>query len=120
MPATVRRITPALPKSPEHRWYPVVAEVEYKLVVDGESAMTGHTRTVSLSSTGVRFESNHVLPIGNPIELSIAWPVDLDDRVGLKCCVGGTIVENKLNLVTVEILRYEFRTRVRRKTHSKR
>ena len=87
------------------RDYPVVADVEFRLSGDGSSVRRG--RTIELSSADVVFESSESLPVGQPIELSISWPVDFNDRVGLRLCVTGRIVEGQSRRVP----RFELRTR---------
>jgi hypothetical protein len=66
---------------------------------------------VSLSNIVVVFESDRPLAIRTPIELSIAWPVALNDEIGLCLDVNGTIVKIVDKCITVEIQRYKFRAR---------
>src|SRR5690349_16655747 len=95
----------------DRRSYPIVIGVEYKLAVDGRPMKTGRGWTASLSSAVITFDTTERLPPGTRIDLSIAWPALLDNRVGLRLCIKGSILESQSNRVTVEILRYEFRTR---------
>lgn len=114
MPAIPMQSTqPLRTGPPEQRSYPLISEVEYKQV-DGRGTRTGRGRTVTISTAAVVFTPDDPLAVGNGIELSIAWPVALTDRVGLRLWVRGTVVENVANRVTLEIMRYEFRTRLRR------
>jgi hypothetical protein len=81
--------------SQEHRShprYPVYVEASYELIVHGEVVETGHGRTVNISTGGVLFESQQALaPVG--IRLSIAWPAQLGDAVGLALRVSGGVQE---------------------------
>ena len=101
------------------REYPVVAEVEYKLFVDGKPLRTGRGWTVTLSSTEVLFEPDETLAAGNYVELLVSWPALLNGKVGLRLWIRGLIGQVDGNLVTVEIIRYEYRTRrlVRQREH---
>ena len=94
-----------------HRRYPMQVDLEYKLL-DGKKVLkTGAGRTLNLSSSGILFESGESLPIATAIRLSIAWPAQLNDRVGLTLCVMGRTVRSSGNCTAVEILSHEFRTR---------
>lgn len=93
------------------RDYPVVAEVEYKVLVDDKPLRTGHGWTVTLSSAAVLFEPDEALNAGNYVELLVSWPALLNGKVGLRLWIRGLIGQVDGNLVTVEIIRYEYRTR---------
>jgi hypothetical protein len=93
------------------REYPVIAEVEYKLFVDGKPLRTGRGWTVTLSSTAVLFEPDETVAAGNYVELLVAWPALLNGKVGLRLWIRGLIGQVDGKLVTVEIIRYEYRTR---------
>ena len=88
--------------------YPLDLEARYELPNERTSRQG---RTVSLSSSVIVFEPGESLPIGSRIALSISWPVALNNTVALRLCISGRIVENRANCVTVQILRYEFRTK---------
>ena len=90
------------------RDYLVSAALTYKALDDGT---TGQGRTVSLSNIVVVFESDRPLAIGTPIELLIAWPMTLDDEIGLCLDVNGAIGKIVDKCLTVEIQRYKFRAR---------
>ena len=91
--------------------YPIVVGVEYKLAVDGRPVRIGRGRTVMLSSTLITFITAEPLPRGRRIDLVMEWPALLNGKVGLRLCIKGRVVESKANYATVEIIRYEFRTR---------
>ncbi|MBZ5575807.1 MAG: PilZ domain-containing protein [Acidobacteriia bacterium] len=91
--------------------FPVVADLEYRLFDRGKPAMVGHGQTVNLSSHGVLFEAEEALLPGKPVELWIAWPVKLDEKVRLRLWAFGRIVRIQASCVAVRISRYEFRTR---------
>ena len=86
--------------------YPVSLQVVYKL-----NGRTGGARTLSMSSAVVRLARGELLPTRQQIELSIEWPVFLNGKVGLRLCIKGNIIESSSDCTSVEILRYEFRTK---------
>ena len=96
---------------PSDRRYPVAAEIAYQLVRDGRIFQQGRGRSVNLSSRGILFEAETVLPVGDYIELQIAWPAKLDQRVAMALYVAGRTLRSNGNLTAVAIARYEFRTR---------
>lgn len=102
-------------RNPERRSrlrFPVSVELLYTLPIRKKKlTKAGHGRTVNLSSTGVLFETNDPPVSGQRIEISIAWPVDLDNRVGLNLRAFGRTVRCQGDRVAVAFTRYEFRTR---------
>ena len=92
------------------RRYRIQAQLEYKLFRRRRVIATGRGQTVNVSSTGILFESDQPLPEGCDIELSIMWPVHLNDTAGLKLCVTGRIVRAQDNCIAVRAGQHEFRT----------
>lgn len=84
------------------------ADLRYKLVAKPQKAGRGHT--VNLSRNGVLFESEEALAPGALIELSIAWPVMLNQETSLLLWASGRIVRVLGNRVAVKFSRHEFRT----------
>jgi hypothetical protein len=52
-----------------NRRYPIVLEIEYKLLRKGRVERLGLGKTLNVSSGGVLFEANEPLPAGSSIEL---------------------------------------------------
>ena len=101
-------------KSAPPYFYPISIDLEFRLVLHGMVVKTGHGRTVRLSSASVQFESGDYLPPESTVEIFIAWPAQLENAVALQLYVRGRTVRSQDHSVTVEILRYEFRTRRKR------
>jgi hypothetical protein len=91
--------------------FPVAVAIDYKTLGDGRPVTVGSGRTVTMSSTLIRFVPIEPLPTAEEIELFIDWPVALHGRVGLRLCVRGSIVEGQPDVVNVKIGSYVFRTR---------
>jgi hypothetical protein len=59
----------------------------------------------------VEFESGDQLPAEVTVEIFIAWPAKLNNAVSLQLYVLGQTVRSPGHWITVDIRRYEFRTR---------
>jgi hypothetical protein len=90
--------------------FPLHEEVRYKLV-HGKVITTGVGATVNFGSGGILFTTEHRLPLGRTLELSVNWPARLDGTCALKFVATGRIVRSEDGQAAVRIERYEFRTR---------
>ena len=88
-------------------------DVRYKVWCRDEIKALGSGRTVNLSSAGVAFETEHDLPIGASIRLSITWPALLDNRCQLQLIGFGRITRSAAGTVACKIHKYELRTLAR-------
>jgi len=84
--------------------------MRYK-AASGEVTVFGLGRTSKMSSTELTFSADQFLEVGMKAEISIAWPVLLDNRVRLQLVVEGAVVRNDGDLCAVEIWKYHYRTR---------
>jgi hypothetical protein len=85
--------------------FPMRLPIRYK----GE-AQSGVGQVVNISSGGVLFTTDGTqLPTG-VLELSISWPVLLDEAVALNLVAVGPVVRTEAGKVAVRINKYEFRT----------
>jgi c-di-GMP-binding flagellar brake protein YcgR len=88
-------------------------EVRYKVLCgqrNGEM-MTG--KTANISSGGVWIATGAALSTGTPLEISITWPVLLNDSCPMKLVIYGCVVRSNEGGVAAAIERYEFRTQRR-------
>jgi hypothetical protein len=92
------------------RRYQVALDLRWKLIRRRKVLSTGEGRTVDLSSGGVFFDSGRVLPVGLDAELSIAWPIRLNNVAPLQLVVSGRIVRTSGNMAAIRIVQREFRT----------
>ena len=90
--------------------YPLESEMAFRIVRRKRVLEAGRGRTVNMSASGVLFKSTHPLPVGDNIELSIAWPAQLENKVRLQLCILGRTVWSGDNSTAVQIQKYEFRT----------
>lgn len=102
------------PESDERRHkqrFPLERELRYRLV---ESAVAGGTGMgIDASSSGIAFTSDSPLPLGALIELSISWPVELEDSCRLRLVARGRVVRSDGERTACTIDRFEFRTQAR-------
>jgi PilZ domain len=90
--------------------FPLREEVRYKML-QGKVITTGVGRTLNIGSGGMLFTTEHRLPIGRTIEISVNWPARLDGTCALKFVATGRIIRAEEDRAAVRIERYEFRTR---------
>jgi hypothetical protein len=60
--------------------FPIRCELQLKTSNKRFAILTGTGRTVNISSSGLLFQSNSNLPLGSWLELSIEWPVRLNEK----------------------------------------
>jgi hypothetical protein len=93
--------------------FPMQRELRYKLLKDGATVESGAGHTVDLGRGGVGFAIERDLPAGGFIELSISWPVLLDDACPMRLIVFGRVVRCGGGTSACTIDKYEFRTQSR-------
>jgi hypothetical protein len=91
--------------------YPIVAELHYRMTRKHVEVETGRGRTVNISSSGILIETDHALPPGLRVDLSIAWPVSLNNVTPLQMCIKGRTIRTEGRRTAIKIFRHEFRTR---------
>jgi PilZ domain len=96
----------------KHR-FAIERELRFK-ILDGERpTKTGIGNTVDISSGGVAFETLAKLVPGTLMEVSISWPVLLDDTCLMRLVVLGRVVRTRRQIVACTVDKYEFRTQAR-------
>lgn len=90
--------------------FPIEREVRFRVLNKRGGEETGDGKTLNISSSGVLFTSEQLLLPGRRLELSISWPVQLNDLVPLKLVARGRVVRFADGQVAIEIQQYEFRT----------
>ena len=92
------------------RRFEIDQEVKYKMLYGQRIAETGSGRTMNISSGGIWFTTLNMLTSGMPVELSLNWPVLLNDSCPMKLMIYGCVVRSNEKVAGVAIERYEFRT----------
>ncbi len=90
--------------------FPIERDVRFRVLNKRGGEETGDGKTLNISSSGVLFTSEHLLLPGRRLELSISWPVALNDLVPLKLVARGRVVRFEEGQAAIEIQQYEFRT----------
>jgi hypothetical protein len=95
------------------RRYPLALHVRWKLIPVRSVPETGTGTTKDVSSGGILFCPNKELPEGHQLEMSISWPVLLENFPALQLAVSGLVIRTTENGSAVRILNHEFRTMAR-------
>jgi hypothetical protein len=93
--------------------FPIHRELRYKLLQDGRILEAGLGQTLNMGSGGVAFTLDRELPAGTFIELSISWPVQLDNGTPMRLVVFGRILRSGAGISACSVDKYEFRTQSR-------
>ncbi len=93
--------------------FPIERDVRYKTLNQRTETLAGNGKTLNISSSGVLFTSDHDLPVGTRLELSISWPAQLNDRVLLNLVARGRVTRHNQGQLALQIQQYEFRTQSR-------
>jgi hypothetical protein len=83
----------------------------YRVVHSKRESMSGSGTTLNISSEGILFTTEDMLPVGRTVELSVNWPARLDGTCALKFVALGRVVRSEATQAVVRIERYQFRTR---------
>jgi PilZ domain len=93
--------------------FPIEREVRYKTLNQRAEILAGNGKTLNISSSGVLFSSDHELPVGTRLELSISWPAQLNEKCLLNLVARGRITRHTSGNMALQIQQYEFRTQSR-------
>ena len=88
--------------------FPVSLELSYREVKSKQN-LTGRGKTINISSSGILFAAEHPLVVDANVELTLLWPVLLNDEVPLLLKVNGRVLRTEGSRMAIEILQYEFR-----------
>ena len=87
-------------------------EVRYKVLQRDRIVATGTGQTLNISSRGVAIEAPG-LKADTLVELSINWPVLLDETCRMRLIIFGRVVRADKHVAACTIDKYEFRTQAR-------
>ena len=91
--------------------YPITLDLHYQVLSDGRPVETGSGRTTRFGSRRVVFTAEPALQVAARLQVSVAWPVLLDDRVKLQLIIEGRVLGVDGDRVTLGVVKYHFRTR---------
>ena len=110
---TIRRVdTPDNTNTERRRSsrFPIEREIRYKTLNQRTELLTGSGKTLNISSSGVLFTSDHDLPVGTRLEVSISWPAQLNEKCLLNLVARGRVTRQNKGQLALQIQQYEFRT----------
>ena len=93
--------------------FPIEREVRYKTLNQRAEILAGNGKTLNISSSGVLFTSDHDLPVGTRLEVSISWPAQLNEKCLLNLVARGRVTRHNKGHLALQIQQYEFRTQSR-------
>lgn len=96
-------------ESRRSRRFPIRCKLQFRISNGRAAIFEGTGEILNMSSSGVLFESDCDSPGEGSIELSIDWPVQLDDDCLLKLVGQGRVVRHVNRHFAVKIERYEFK-----------
>jgi hypothetical protein len=92
--------------------YPLKLDLQYQLVSTGTRApVSGCGLTITFGSHEVVFAGDQSLPANASVQLSVCWPVLLDNRIRLQLIIEGRVTSIEGGTFRVRIGKYHFRTR---------
>jgi hypothetical protein len=92
------------------RRYPITLPLQYKLIRKGQSQSLGFGRTLNISTHGVLFEVDHVVPASGRIELALNWPFTLQGSCCLRLVMRGSILRTDEKTIALKAEFHQFRT----------
>lgn len=105
-----QRITEIGQDRRHRRRYLLDLQLQFR-VMDGYRVYNmGTGKTLNMSSSGVAFHGDQVLPPGTYIEISVNWPILLNRSCPLKLVLTGKVVRSNKRETAIKMDRYEFRT----------
>jgi hypothetical protein len=93
--------------------FAIQRDVRYKFAEGGVVVASGLGQTIDISSGGVAFVAERSLTRGGLVELSISWPMLLDQNCPMRFIVFGRVLRCVGHKAVCTIDRYEFRTQGR-------
>ncbi len=93
--------------------FPIERELRYKTLNQRAEILAGSGKTLNISSSGVLFTSDHDLPVGTRLEVSISWPAQLNEKCLLNLVARGRVTRHNKGQLALQIQQYEFRTQSR-------
>jgi hypothetical protein len=88
--------------------------VRYRFLYGASLGQVANGRALDASSNGILLETEQELRVGDPLELLIDWPAQLNGLVPLQLVTAGCVVRVSGTRAAVSIERYEFRTKSNR------
>ena len=95
------------------RRFAIRREMRYKLLRDQTVVEVGQGETIDIGSGGIAFTTESDAPAESYVELSISWPVLLDENCAMRLIIFGRVVRSESGRSACTIDKYEFRTQAK-------
>jgi len=96
----------------KHR-FAIQRDLHFKVLERERVVSTGAGRTIDISSVGVAFAAAGHFKPGALVQLSVSWPVLLDETCRMQLMIVGRVVRTAKQDVACTIDHYEFRTQAK-------
>ena len=96
--------------------FPLRREIRYKLFDGGRIVARGRGESADMGSGGIAFRIGDALPLGSYLELSVSWPVPLDDGCPMQLIVFGRVLRFSEGKYVCGVEKWEFRTQSKERT----
>jgi hypothetical protein len=93
--------------------FEIQRDLRYKVVEDETTIASGTGQTINVGSGGVAFAAEQQLKPGAFVEISISWPVLLDETCLMRLIVFGRVLRSAGGTTACSVDKYEFRTQAR-------
>src|ERR1700691_5439404 len=93
-----------------HR-FPLRLAAIYRCIGSQFASNLSTSKSLNISSAGLLFATTETLRWGQAVEVSIAWPVRLDNGTALELVIRGSIVRSTGDDAAMRLERYQFKTR---------
>jgi hypothetical protein len=93
--------------------FAIERDVRYKMAEDGVVVVAGSGQTINMGSSGIAFVTGQPLTPGGFVELSISWPVLLNQTCPMRLIVFGRVLRSTACQAVCTIDKHEFRTQSR-------
>jgi hypothetical protein len=93
--------------------FPINRDLRYKVLEGDTIVSSGVGTTLDMASAGIAFLTDAQIAAGSFIELSISWPVLLEDSCPMRLIVFGRVVRGSGRKTACTVDKYEFRTQAR-------
>jgi hypothetical protein len=93
--------------------FPINRDLRYKVLEGDTIVSSGVGTTLDMASAGMAFLTEGQIALGSFIELSISWPVLLENSCPMRLIVFGRVVRSSGRKTACTVDKYEFRTQAR-------
>src|SRR5512132_1996167 len=90
--------------------FPIERPVQFRFLYGASLGQVATGRAIDASSNGICLETDQELRVGDPLELLIDWPAQLNGVVPLQLVTAGCVIRVSGRNAAVSVARYEFRT----------